>query len=239
MVDLALCHWPLSLGRFTPRGSKRWEQPLNQDDIAILEEHLPYELDMLVEALASWGSLPARADESRSDWFRRMSAIEVFWVHARNLEEFFEDRQAEGRTAAASHFLSGAELKYNMSEVTKLVKKVQDQIVHLNYDRPRESLEKLSYYEAERVKGHIDRAVNQFQIQLSHDARKHWKHREPVSIPVPNASPQPSSQFGAFGPSILTTSFQGSSTGPTSSPTKEDSPSGCNRSHDTHPQRSC
>ena len=75
---------------------------LSQEHIAILKEHLPYEIDMLEEALIAWSANPSRAGETKQQWFRGMSALEAFWVHARNLAEFFEDRKGESRTAAAS-----------------------------------------------------------------------------------------------------------------------------------------
>ena len=45
---------------------------LEQEHKDVLEEHLPYELDMLEEALSRWGSLP-----KEPDFFRRRFKSEV------------------------------------------------------------------------------------------------------------------------------------------------------------------
>jgi hypothetical protein len=171
---------------------------MGRERIAILEEHLPYELDALDEALIAWRDIPKRDNETKQQWFRRMSAIEAFWVHARNLEEFFEDRQGDSRTAAASHF-STTRFICSTSEVTKLVEKVQDQVVHLNYDRATSSGQKLNYYEALRTKGHIDRAIQQFQEQLTDEARRHWKPRQPQTLSFPDTPPTTSNHFSVVG----------------------------------------
>src|SRR5262245_27276661 len=76
---------------------------LEQKHIDVLQEHLPYELNMLDQALLAWRIFPRPRD--RAEWFAQMSAIEMFWVRARTLHEFFtRDYGPDSRTACANHF---------------------------------------------------------------------------------------------------------------------------------------
>lgn len=56
----------------------------------ILTEHLPYELDMFELAFLRLHS--AEFADQRKDDFLKNSSIETFWLHARNLIEFFGAR---------------------------------------------------------------------------------------------------------------------------------------------------
>jgi len=101
---------------------------MNKEERDILHEHLGYEIDMVAGALMAMSS-------SESDWFRQMSTIEGFWLHARTLLEFFEDRKAPGRTAAAGHF-TDEKIDYQIPSREKYEMLMNDQIAHLNYNRP-------------------------------------------------------------------------------------------------------
>jgi hypothetical protein len=159
------------------------KKELSQDQIDVLEEHLPYELNALEAGLAAWAS-SASDDRDRQYWFRRISAIEAFWVHARILHEFFT--KTEVRAASANHFTKSRR-DYEIPDVDK----VQQQIVHLNYGRPRgDHQDKLDYWFAQRFLGSVDRAVQDFQRSLIEDAQKHWKMRDPLTVSVPPSSPQ-------------------------------------------------
>jgi hypothetical protein len=119
---------------------------LEQKHIDVLREHLPYELEMLHEAMLAWAS--------STDWFRQMSAIEVFWVKARTLHEFFtRDAQAEGRTACANDFTT-QQIRYDFKELGNRVDDINTQITHLNYYRPLgDATEKLDYHFAGARRG--------------------------------------------------------------------------------------
>jgi hypothetical protein len=92
---------------------------IEQKNIDVLEEHLPYELDMLEEALRAWATSSKSAGESSSTWFTRMSAIEAFWVHARTLHEFFtRSANTEGRTACANDFTE-KQMDFDFEELGK------------------------------------------------------------------------------------------------------------------------
>jgi hypothetical protein len=179
-----------------PAGGKTM---VEQRHVDVLEEHLPYELDMLEVALIAWGNLKQEQNESRDAWFSRMSAIEAFWVHARTIYEFFtRSTNAEGRTACANDFTL-KQIAYDLGELGSKVDDIHTQIVHLNYNRPRgEAPEKLDYYFAARSKNAIDRAVSLFQKNLKPDAQKHWNARTRMTIATPDGPRSPSSQYSAF-----------------------------------------
>jgi len=58
------------------------------------------------------------------------------------LLEFFEDRIAPGRTAAAGHFTEGR-VSYEIPSRKQYEDLMNDQIAHLNYNRTRDELLKL------------------------------------------------------------------------------------------------
>ncbi|MGA8155123.1 MAG: hypothetical protein WB822_02700 [Rhodoplanes sp.] len=149
---------------------------LEQEHKDVLEEHLPYELDMLEEALSRWGSLP-----KEPDFFRRNSTIETFWVHARNIHEFFQNKQTNGRTAAANKFTTKS-IYYEFKEFGNKIQNIHDQIAHLNYSRPRTAEQKLDLAFARRVKEAIDRAVGNFQANLRPEATRYWRTRSAKQI---------------------------------------------------------
>ncbi len=75
----------------------------------ILTEHLPYEIDLLEYCMEAWcQSAPASKDAPQSDWAKLMMPINGFWLHARNLIEFFTMSASDSRTAAADHFTTKA-----------------------------------------------------------------------------------------------------------------------------------
>lgn len=148
------------------------EQKLERDKIFILVKHLPYELDMLEQALVTW----RETQNDPENTYTKNSAIETFWLHARSLADFFRNAKT-GRTATASHFTAGW-VEYSMGDVRTLVTKVSDQIAHLSFDRAPESYyEKLNFDDAIRSIEHIDRAVQTFQQNLKEDAAQHWRPR--------------------------------------------------------------
>ena len=106
---------------------------MGREHIAILEEHLPYELDAVDKALIAWRDIPKRDNETKQQWFRRMSAIKAFWVIHEIWRTFLKIARATAELRQL-HISRRQILLCSTSEVTKLVEKVQDQVVHLNYD---------------------------------------------------------------------------------------------------------
>ena len=74
------------------------DDPIRGAQICLLNEHLPYELDML---LATYRELSKQIDD-----ITRNALIESFWLHARNLREFYDGSATldPKGSAAASHF---------------------------------------------------------------------------------------------------------------------------------------
>ena len=97
-----------------------------------------------------------------------------------------------------------------MSEVTKLIEKIHDQVVHLNYDRAMSSEQKLSYWDAQRVKDHIDRTIRIFESHITEEAKRYWEPRHPQIINVPDIQPSTYNYSVAVG-----TAMQTSIPGPT------------------------
>jgi hypothetical protein len=149
-------------------------------------------LDALEEGLSAWGYWGSKAPpQTRPEWFARIAPIEAFWVHARILQEFFT--KIEVRASSAAHFTK-IENHYEIPDVEK----IQQQIVHLNYGRPRGlDREKLDYWFAERFVGCVDRAVLKFQADLIDDAKKYWKMRSVITINTPLITPQPTNAVWA------------------------------------------
>jgi hypothetical protein len=150
---------------------------LEQKHIDVLREHLPYELNMLDQALLAWKS--SQEPHSMAEWFAQMSAIEMFWVKARTLREFFvRTAHTEGRTACANDFTTEP-IQYDFHELSSRLDDINTQISHLNYFRPLgNATEKLDWHFACRTKGAIDRAVSLFQKNLTPEAEGHWKRRD-------------------------------------------------------------
>lgn len=146
----------------------------------ILTEHLPYEIDLLEQCIEAWShSVPASKGASKSDWAKLMMPINGFWLHARNLIEFFTMPASDGRTAAADHFTTDT-IHYQMPNKAEL-KKIHDQISHLNYDRLT-GFGKLTIHDAVRIKGQIDRAIAKFQDHLTAEAAFLWQKRTPIKV---------------------------------------------------------
>jgi hypothetical protein len=151
--------------------------PLEQEQIEMLTVHLPYELDMLN---ATYRLL---ASEQAEDATLCNIFFECFFLHARNLLEFFNKHQS--RTASASAFTS-RRLTY---ELASLEDAINNQIVHPNYARGENASEPvLNGTHVQRIKGDIDRAVADFQSALTDDAKEHWKPRKSDNTTVSVAS---------------------------------------------------
>ncbi|WP_156380805.1 hypothetical protein [Pseudolabrys sp. Root1462] len=187
---------------------------LDQAQIDVLEEHLPYELDMLEGSLGAWAGSDR---ETRGQWVARMAPIEAFWVHARILWEFF--CKSTTTAASADHFTT-TRLTYDIPDIGD----IQTQIVHLNYGRPRgDNKAKLDIWRARNFVGEVNSAVDRFEAALSEESRRHWKKRVRLAIAVPGNSLSSSSTHTAilsddvptgFGHDTGTNRYIGGPTGP-------------------------
>jgi hypothetical protein len=154
----------------------------------LFTEHLPYELAML-DAATDFLSADVKDDPSRLGWFRRQSAIEAFWVHARLLIEFFKqpaNSDGSGHHASAQDFAPKFCTQINVGDL--LETKINPQVTHINYFRETDPLKKLSS-EMIWVKEQIDKEVGNFVKALDDKEWKQvwkeskwWQNREPVKF---------------------------------------------------------
>ena len=158
---------------------------LELKEISILEEHLPYELDMLDKA---YELLITEMHNEEPNRVIVSLCIECFWLHARNLIEFFRGTNKSGRTAAAITFTKD-QVAYVFD--TNITEFINDQICHINYNRNILSESKLMGSEVKRNKESIDRAVLKFQDNLTEESRGHWSIRNPAKF-IPSGSFYPS-----------------------------------------------
>jgi hypothetical protein len=151
---------------------------LEKEQIDMLVEHLPYELNMLDGAYELLANVEGEDDHAK---MLTNVYIECFFLHARNLIEFFTKTQK--RTASASMF-THKRIDY---ELPDLMDQINDQISHPNLARGDNCMEPLTGSHIARIKGAIDRAVSLFQSKLKEDARTHWRNREAKSTEIPAA----------------------------------------------------
>jgi hypothetical protein len=100
-----------------------------KDDKPAALDHTLYEIEMLTHALLALcrPGVPATADGSC--W------LEVFAIHARNLNEFFAKEEEGGGYMKPHHFVPSWTYRYVFD--TKLARRASSQIAHLTYDRDR------------------------------------------------------------------------------------------------------
>ena len=165
---------------------------METDKTKILEEHLPYEHRMLEHAYAFLTSDSYTA--MREDWFLRNAVINAFWMHARNLIEFY--RNAKDVSASASDYTKtrlDPEFRLKKGEPAddnrgeELTDLINAQIVHLKNERVTKIDEKLGSYEPLRVITAIERARRKFEGLLTDEAATIWKYTLADSIIIAGA----------------------------------------------------
>jgi hypothetical protein len=135
----------------------------------LLFRHLPYELDMLEQTLAR---LLANANAPVVS----NALIESFWTHARNLIEFFNQPKGDGitGTASAQDMTVGYSPDAKLKTIDQLI---NQQISHLQYDRPAFTADQLDFNEMFRVRGDIQREVERYQKTIRCKYQDFWKPR--------------------------------------------------------------
>jgi hypothetical protein len=153
---------------------------------AMLEEHLPYELEMLQGAYEFLQN-PAYAHDRRHP-FARNAAIECFWLHARNLIDFLTQASSatlfETRGAvSAYHFTTKS---YDPDGIGRDINDdINQSITHLQYGRKSQAQPTLDVFTMLRVKQHIERQIKKFEDALTEEAGKVWVRRTlPETIEV-------------------------------------------------------
>jgi hypothetical protein len=115
-------------------------------------------------------------------------AIESFWVHARNLNEFFT-RQSKNKEGAPSGVSAARDFTddgfKDELQLRDLETLIDQQICHLQYERGSNAPEGLGAHHIWRVKADLEREVIRFETHLTtaDGARALWDaHAKPATI---------------------------------------------------------
>src|SRR5215213_7782926 len=129
---------------------------------ALLTDHFPYEIMMLDETVV----LLSIAD--LHPHLRNM-AIEAFWLHARNLVEFFTLRpNVNGTCSGVASARDFTDVAFRSDlDLGDLPNTINSQICHLRYERTSYAPEKLDGFDIQRVKAAIDRDITKFVRHLT------------------------------------------------------------------------
>jgi hypothetical protein len=104
----------------------------------IINEHLPYEIDMLRSTYRQVQiAAKNQASETLEQRVHRFSFIESFCIHARSLIDFFENHQTHPTDVSAANFTIGFATNLDRSKepLKTLRAKLNKQIFHLTTDR--------------------------------------------------------------------------------------------------------
>lgn len=136
----------------------------------ILSEHLPYELGMLERAL-EFVSSHQLAEHPEIGTLRNF-AIESFWTHARNIDDFMRRNANRYATvyAAAADFADGFRRRVGIDR-----QKINQQITHLSYGRPNADDDKFAYADMLETYNEIKSMVRGFEERLTPEASDIWK----------------------------------------------------------------
>jgi hypothetical protein len=154
------------------------EKNMEQAASRLLERSLPYELDMLEGAFEFLVLDPLHNDPAAQ--LLQNLAIEGFWTHARNLNYFMKkkrNKNASGEAAARDFTDDDQEMKFSLNE--ELEDKINQQISHLQYERPETEDGQLKLHDMQRVYAGINSCVKEFEKRLTPEAKKVWKPRNP------------------------------------------------------------
>jgi hypothetical protein len=174
----------------------------------LLAKHLPYELDMLDQTLA-------RLLKNQDEPVVRNALIESFWTHVRNLVEFFTQKKDDGLkgTASAQDMTEGY---FADTKLKKMDQLINQQISHLQYDRPAFTKDQLHHTEMFRVRGVIEREVENFQKKICKKYHRFWKIRmqrkdidKELWLSFMESQPFATNVLQVIGPTNLTPTSQG------------------------------
>ncbi len=165
---------------------------LTADEINVLRRTLPYELEMLRFAYrvatsdddtlcpdiapdAADKDTPVIADAPRMLF--RLMAIDMFYVRARSLIEFYKDKLGGvgSRTASAAVFTKPGVKYPAFKDIPDLI---NDQVAHINFARDEHAKPVLSGDMMTAIKRQLDICLDLFQKNLTDEADKIWKHRD-------------------------------------------------------------
>ncbi len=147
-------------------------------EIEVLSTHLPHELTMLDYTLEQVNGLCGDTSSNDKDP-RLIMAFECFWLHARNLIEFFKTDDPKASTVSP-HAFTKTELDYGFGS-KELMDRINAQISHLQRNRGLFASGPLTGTDMIQVKERIDCALARFQSELKGELKEWWCHRDPVA----------------------------------------------------------
>lgn len=155
-------------------------KPKQATNEEILGEHLPYELWMLRETYARLKSPPA-------DDVLRNALIEAFCIHARQLLEFFDNKQGKH----AKDFTGGNYATAHLSGLTKPERdKLNTQIAHVTANRTINPAEKICHALRAKFLTALEREAQHFEGKLASEFQGMFK--APVHSQVITGGSSPS-----------------------------------------------
>jgi hypothetical protein len=145
----------------------------------ILREHLPYELWMLRETYVTLKSPPA-------DDVLRNALIDAFCIHARQLLEFFDSKQA----MHAKDFTGGIYAAANLSGLTKSERdKLNTQIAHVTAMRTIDPAEKIGHALRAKFLKALEREAQHFEGKLASEFQGMFKAALSIEVIIGATSP--------------------------------------------------
>ena len=171
----------------------------------LLERHLPYELDMFERAFEFVATDHPLRRHPAAPLLENL-AVEAFWTHARNVNEFMRrprNKNAGGVAAARDFTEDVKEMRFSLGE--ELEDKINEQISHLQYERPATENGQLMILDMQRVYAGINSCVREFEKRLTPQAKQIWKVREPkefVQAIGPASATNVVSHMGWTGPQV-------------------------------------
>jgi hypothetical protein len=183
--------------------------------VDIIEQHLPYEIDMLRSTYGQL-SVAAKIDPASETFEQRLirfSLIESFCAPARALLDFFSNRRNYSTDAVASDFTDGFTPTFdaNTEDFKTLSKQLNKQLFHLTkertlldqFDAGNDGTKILRYY--------IEPAIEHFRSCLANDFQHFKCNTSPVTFESTIRTPPFASATGTLTTVSLTVNFPNAS----------------------------
>jgi hypothetical protein len=173
--------------------------------VQIIDEHLPYEIDMLRGIYQHFGV--SKINPTLSDFDKKIlyfSQIEAFCVHARALLDFFSNKRTYPTDSIAGDFTTGYQPTFDLTTepLKSLYTKLNKQIFHLTTNRTIIDAEKFQPdKDPATLPQAIEAAITNFTACLTPD----FKHFKCNTTPVAFVTVLPqSSATGTFASTSIT-----------------------------------
>lgn len=147
--------------------------------VEIMNEHLPYELIML---RGTFDQLVTHTVETNA-------LIESFCIHARQLLDFFEDKEGRTTDARASDF---TKTKYQTKHLPPSKDPIRDninkQIAHITLCRTTDSTEKITGQDMLKLLNALTDEAEKFKKKLKPEYQDEFRWNQPQRPKIPESS---------------------------------------------------